>query len=453
MLPFDGSAPTIDAGTDYWITVKMPLGIEYPGGVHNTGFTAGHSFYESNTDTTVWLPLVITTERAWIMRAIGIPVGVSTSVAAGWNMVSNPVTTAADSMLQLFPTSLFPYGFGFSGTAGYLQQFRLVNGDGYWGKFPGAAVVTFSGGTRALDTIPVVAGWNMIGSISSAVDTSTIVSIPPGLRASSAWFGYNGGYTAAPTIDPGKAYWVKANSAGSFVFTAGPAPERAGTSAGNLTASMNSLTIRDAAGHVQTLYFGEGDASVQYEMPPLPPEGAFDARFETAEGGAFLKAHEAGAGLSIALRSAVGPVTVAWSIGRGEYALEAGDAQRTMSGQGSVTLPPAVTRMTLRSAGSGAVPAEYALMQNYPNPFNPSTTMRFALPVDSRVSLQVVNALGQKVADLVTGDVAAGYHTIEWNGTVAGGRPAASGVYFARFSATGVDGRSFADVRKLMLLK
>ncbi len=36
-------------------------------------------------------------------------------------------------------------------------------------------------------------------------------------------------------------------------------------------------------------------------------------------------------------------------------------------------------------------PKEFTLYQNYPNPFNPTTTIKFALPVDSRVKINVYN--------------------------------------------------------------
>jgi len=146
-------------------------------------------------------------------------------------------------------------------------------------------------------------------------------------------------------------------------------------------------------------------------------------------------------------------MTISWNIRSGAYTLDAGQGLKTLAGQGSVALSGAPSRLTLRSTGTSAIPTAFALLQNYPNPFNPATTIRFALPVESKVSVEVFNALGQRVKTLVDGSVAAGFHEVEWNGTGGADQQMGSGVYFVRFSATGTDGRSFGDTRKLMLLK
>ncbi|MFZ4707280.1 MAG: hypothetical protein ACOYMF_14840 [Bacteroidales bacterium] len=92
-LPFGDDAPFIAAGSDYWITIKTPMGVLYPGGCQATGITTGRSFYESNTDTTLWNALVITSEYAWIMRSINVAVDIPTvSTDAVTNIVGATAT-------------------------------------------------------------------------------------------------------------------------------------------------------------------------------------------------------------------------------------------------------------------------------------------------------------------------------------------------------------------------
>jgi hypothetical protein len=94
------------------------------------------------------------------------------------------------------------------------------------------------------------------------------------------------------------------------------------------------------------------------------------------------------------------------------------------------------------------LPTEFGLAQNYPNPFNPSTSIRIALPVDATVSLAVYNTLGQKVAELMSGAVSAGYHDVRFDATSL-----ASGLYIYRMVANGTDGREFTKIQKMMLLR
>ena len=97
------------------------------------------------------------------------------------------------------------------------------------------------------------------------------------------------------------------------------------------------------------------------------------------------------------------------------------------------------------------VPDEFALGQNYPNPFNPATSITYAIPADANVSLAVYNLLGEKVAQLVDGWMAAGYH-----GVVFDASQLSSGVYIYRIQAgdpSAGSGQSFVDIKKLILLK
>jgi hypothetical protein len=97
---------------------------------------------------------------------------------------------------------------------------------------------------------------------------------------------------------------------------------------------------------------------------------------------------------------------------------------------------------------AGQIPTEFAVRQNYPNPFNPTTTIKYELPKASYVTIKVYDLLGNEVATLVNGNVAAGYHSVIWNATNNSGAKVNSGVYFYRVS-TGAN----VVVKKMLLLK
>ncbi|MFN0157173.1 MAG: FlgD immunoglobulin-like domain containing protein [Bacteroidota bacterium] len=380
---------------------------------------------------------------------------VTVNIVAGWNMISNPVQTENDSVRQLYPNSQFPYAFGFNGGAGYALDQTMENGVGYWGKFPASKVVTICGDPITADSIPVNAGWNMMGSITFPVDTATIVSVPPGIRSSN-FFGYSAGYTATATIEPGQAYWVKASSAGHFVL------EGQGTSAPPPLASsglsgFNTLTITDANGAQQTLYFGVDETGTfpveMFEMPPSAPQGAFDVRFESQR--MLEVARNDGGRFPIAI-NAVYPVTVSWAMNdvRGEFSLTTGDATTALVSNSSMVIAsPSASRLVLASSGV-EIPTSFALSQNYPNPFNPSTMINYALPLDAFVTIKVYDILGRELATLVNEIQKTGYRNVQWNGLNASGLPVATGVYFYRIDVKSTTGdANFTSIKKMMLVK
>ncbi len=87
------------------------------------------------------------------------------------------------------------------------------------------------------------------------------------------------------------------------------------------------------------------------------------------------------------------------------------------------------------------LPGVFHLYPNYPNPFNPSTTIRFALPHRTSMTLKVFNSLGQQVATLLEGDQSAGVHDLQFDGSRL-----SSGMYFYRLQAG-----DFAQTKRLVL--
>ncbi len=86
---------------------------------------------------------------------------------------------------------------------------------------------------------------------------------------------------------------------------------------------------------------------------------------------------------------------------------------------------------------------DFQLLQNYPNPFNPSTTINFTIAKQSNVSLSVFNLLGQKVADLVNGNMEPGNYNVRFDASNL-----SSGVYLYQLRTDGA-----TIVKKMQLLK
>jgi hypothetical protein len=121
---------------------------------------------------------------------------------------------------------------------------------------------------------------------------------------------------------------------------------------------------------------------------------------------------------------------------------------------GVISLPPysskilikenaEVKKATAVEAAGSMIPEEFGLSQNFPNPFNPSTTIRYALPVDAKVRLEVYDLTGRRIALLVDETKRAGNHETRFDGAGL-----ASGTYFYRIQA-GV----FSATKKFVLLK
>ena len=92
---------------------------------------------------------------------------------------------------------------------------------------------------------------------------------------------------------------------------------------------------------------------------------------------------------------------------------------------------------------------EFALGANYPNPFNLSTLIPVSVPIASKIQVKIYNSLGQEVRTLFSDVADAGLHWLDWDGKDTNGRVVASGTYFCRLFS----GSLSHSTRKLVLLK
>jgi hypothetical protein len=371
----------------------------------------------------------------------------SVDVTDRWNLVSLPVDPVTGLKTALFPTAATA-AFGYDD--GYYQADTLRTGPGYWMKFGSSQSFLIDGYTYETDTIPVAAGWNIVGSLFEPVPVSAVTTSPSGILTS-AFYGYGNGYLFADSIRPGRGYWVQADQAGEIYLTTlpGAAPKTAGPVRPE---GYSSITISDGTGASQSLYFGTGvDAPRNSAMPPRPPKGGFDARFSDESFFAgFLPSTEGTQSKTIVVSGAGSVITVSARLAGPESAqaysiLDAEGTAHTLTDGGAVSIPAAEGGETSLRLVSGRedLPTEFALGQNYPNPFNPSTKITFSLPTDETVSIRLFNILGNEVAAIAERRYEAGRHSVEFN---AESLP--SGVYIYTMRAG-----SFSASRKMVVMR
>jgi hypothetical protein len=363
-----------------------------------------------------------------------------------WNLISVPQRIGNPATVSIFPKAQ-SNAFAYQGS--YMRADSLYPGAGYWLKFSGALKDTVAGSVVAADTIAVSGGWNLIGSVSGPVAIAAVVETPDSI-VTTHYFGYQGSYAVADTLYPGSGYWVKTSQSGTLGLLSGRAAPKASLVRTELN-TLDQVKFSDASGRSQTLYLSRTPIAnpSRYELPPLAPAKAFDARFAS---GLMVETATKNSEPQVVLSGAAYPLKVEWKM------QHAGDALKLitdgkvmpMASTGSVKITHPVTRFSIGVGASSNIPVSFSLGQNYPNPFNPTTTISYAIPTQSLVTLKVFNVLGQEVTQLVNEEKAAGNYTARFDGSGL-----ASGVYFYVFNARPIGGAAsgFNEVKKLILMK
>ncbi|NQT26880.1 endo-1,4-beta-xylanase [candidate division KSB1 bacterium] len=95
-----------------------------------------------------------------------------------------------------------------------------------------------------------------------------------------------------------------------------------------------------------------------------------------------------------------------------------------------------------------SLPDEFYVFDNYPNPFNPVTTIKYSVPLQSRIRITIYNALGREIRSLVDEIKQPGQYEIMWDGRDSTGSAVTSGLYFCR-----IENGESSRMIKLTLLK
>lgn len=364
-------------------------------------------------------------------------------VTSGWNMLSLPLTVTDLRAAIVYPSAISP---AFVYENGYRSPEILPYGLGYWLKFPSNATLSITGEKRLSDTVRLVEGWNMIGSISASVLATNMETRPPGLLASS-FFAYEEGYTVADTVKSGQGYWIKSNGTGDLIFSASPGNQLRSVGDEIEDGFMNSVVLRLSTADGKTaqlkILLDKGShqrgRAVGYELPPAPPGGMFDVRFSSGQWvEAYSNENVNPSTFQIDLMGTESPITLT-----AETQGSVADIRLSASTDNTDWRPLVLgTPLTFSGELTGHVfvraepltgkPETFSLSQNFPNPFNPSTSIMLSLLTEARIELAIFNTLGMEVIRLADNEFfPSGTHMLKLSGS-----DLPSGVYYYRITAT-----------------
>ncbi len=363
------------------------------------------------------------------------------AIATGWNLISIPLTL--DNMEV---SSVFPYAASnaFRYNNAYSIASSFVNGSGYWLKFGAGVSPVELAGTRVTQNINLSSGWNIIGLSEKNIAAANITTVPAGIITSN-FFGYNNGYVVPDTLKSGKGYWIKVSQSG-VINLAGSGSAKENYTATEINSDWARLQINDAGGKEGVLFISNNETDLSnFELPPVPPAGVFDLRFA---GDRYVEELFSGS-KDVRISSAEFPVTI--NVIGTELKITDIIGGKIINelikpGESLTINNPSIESLRIEKV---TIPEQFKLFQNYPNPFNPSTKIKYAIPVDCKVSIVVYNLLGEQVKEILNETVSAGYSEVEFNA-----KNLPSGIYIYSINANSLTGNKVCrDVKRMLLLK
>jgi hypothetical protein len=344
------------------------------------------------------------------------------TITDDWQLVSSPAKESKNL------TGVTTYGFD----GAYHSDNALSAGKGYWVRSNSEETVSFRDEGMDEIEIQLQEGWNLIGSLVSALnesaitDTENIIGSPP-------IYGYSiqNGYESATELQPKQGYWLYAEQDGIITLSldteasANPAKTiEVEKSEGDILTFSNQTTDQELYYFPNTV---NEETRKQYLLPPVAPESALDVRTKNG-----YKAMDASNDLK--LTSQTYPVNIQLkSSGEGLYAYRIiaennnDNKELTLTSGSPVQLQEEVERIQIEQLLEEEVILEDALDPNYPNPFNNSTTIRYKLAQTSQIHLDVYDLTGRKVKTLIDARQTSGEYARRFNTNGL-----ASGVYFIR---------------------
>ena len=343
--------------------------------------------------------------------------GPYSSVFEGWSLISVPATPEDPAYEQVF-SNVAPDFAPYRWSGGkYEAAPTIAAGEALWVSTGVTAVQSYAGTTLEVASFDLDPGWNMIAGPNCELPLAAVED-PSGVIVPGTLYAYRDSYESAESFEVGRGYWINASAAGTITLDCSDAE--------SLVAKFDDivvlddfgvLSVTDASGHSQELYFGGTlDTDVdrrRFSMPPGGPDGSFDVRFTA---GSWL--HE-GEKAIVRLKGVQFPARVELSrmavdfngIAVVEQIVDGVVESQIMSVGDVLTIEnERITAIRVRSMFDvqAELPDQFTLHGNYPNPFNPQTTLVFDLPEAARVRLTVYDLLGRRVMAVPEAEFSAG---------------------------------------------
>lgn len=272
------------------------------------------------------------------------------------------------------------------------------------------------------------AGWYLI-SLPVKPSDNSIRNLFPTANSAFAW--KDDQYVSVKTIEPKKGYWL-----------AIPSP---------YSGTMKGLPVKSFSEHYKVGWHLIGSVidSVDFTNPNDQPDGSVltPAFGYDIDSGTYFPADTLvpGQGYWIAVIREC-DLTISETSSSMAKPIARVDREAFYRQLGSQPPPsPAINR----TAGAVTrVPERMTLLQNYPNPFNPETTIKYQLPENKHVTLEIYDVLGRLVRTLINLEQTAGYHEVLWDARDDQAQSVASGLYFYRIQAG-----ELQAMKKLLLVK
>lgn len=373
-------------------------------------------------------------------------------IKKGWNFLSLPVRPKNAKWDIAFPNALNT-PFDFFGN-GFLPQEIVRPGVGYFikysdkidTKFKGVPMkrITIEGDDDGFaDRVLCNEGWNTIGALSYPMNVSYVnfderdAQSPKPNNAfvrSQGFWGYktNVGYYESSILEPGLGYWLKIDEGKSgYLNLIHPEISRLDGDINyaklNAMSGSTEIIVRDNGQHESSLFITD-DKNVDvtsFELPPLPPYSLFDVRFYT---NTKLTNDE---WTVINLQGVDYPVSLTINNADANYSfIDAvtgtvlGEIKKGQSNNVEIKSTANNAIKVLKSEIETGIS-----VSSTPNPVVSASTIKFVVPADGFITLNLFDALGNNVV-LEEGYKAAGEYTVSLDASTL-----ASGSYMCKLVA------------------